>query len=964
MKKNFMFWVSSFGFRVIGFPRLSMLILVVFILAGFCYQVSAQDRRYYFKEGDVLEYEIVETSGNEDEESDLISKYRFTVNKVENDRYHITMESLSWSMLDNFIAISGQTTQLKPELRSPHSAIWTELGQVNAEFNNPIYFVLDSSGKIYNIQGFEKIQEDILEAASKSVSYKKRHNFSTVSTFYGLQKYRYLISEFFPALPTNYNDTVRFESEGILALRINKWKPVESPTRDELYLSREYKFICSDPDSRGCGPEDYADNMFITWVDGYGEGNGHPKEISYKGYINSYFTRMGFTSESSPEDNLGQVRVTNTYQANHLSKTVSIGGLISNLKTNKLRLSLPGNSISKKTVEIKPKQDGSIHLEFEMDCIAGLVDVYTDVDKEPIFKLFVQPGDSIYLTCDIDKIEEIQFNGSSSLEQYLLNSIKVTSVLYQDIDPFYLRYMAVEDKYEEYASQIWAYTRRPGKQEIPIETVIKDLSKYLRFTEGYLHDSYKNFVRGIVWAADRYIHSGFGLFDMAELYLIDWDLYWYKAHWTERFIKGDPDNPSHYHSFADLYPGTPFQKELEKLYKETEKWQRGQTLPKFKFIDLDGNQYKNRKFKDQFWGIITVNGTYQQALGMIKRAIKFNEFYEKEMKFLVWWPNQGVLDTLQSVINDENVFLLAGPENNVELARYLKDFPKDYLIIDPEERVITYDIDELDNLISWPVVKNEEERTIKLKTFWISFAGSFILTVFIVIIIRIRAKRKETRLNLKRKIAKLEVDAVRARMNPHFLFNALGSIQNMVNSGKNQEASLYLARFGDLVRTILLQSSKPVVGLNEEIDMIRNYLQLEQLGLPFTFDIQLDPVLDPSAIEIPPLLIQPHVENAVIHGVSKLGDTGRIEVIFRLEGEHLICEVKDNGPGYKKGPKPENEGLGQGWNLTRQRIQLMQEQYGEEGSVEVTKWDQEEDKSVQNIGTTVTFRLPMQKSSI
>jgi len=96
------------------------------------------------------------------------------------------------------------------------------------------------------------------------------------------------------------------------------------------------------------------------------------------------------------------------------------------------------------------------------------------------------------------------------LEQYLLNSIKVTSVLYQDIDPFYLRYMAVEDKYEEYASQIWAYTRRPGKQEIPIETVIKDLSKYLRFTEGYLHDSYKNFVRGIVWAADRYIHSGFG----------------------------------------------------------------------------------------------------------------------------------------------------------------------------------------------------------------------------------------------------------------------------------------------------------------------------------------------------------------------------------------------------------------------------------------------------------------------
>ena len=219
-------------------------------------------------------------------------------------------------------------------------------------------------------------------------------------------------------------------------------------------------------------------------------------------------------------------------------------------------------------------------------------------------------------------------------------------------------------------------------------------------------------------------------------------------------------------------------------------------------------------------------------------------------------------------------------------------------------------------------------------------------------------------MNLKRKIAQLEVDAVRSRMNPHFLFNALGSIQNLVNRGKNQEASLYLARFGDLVRTILTQSSKPVIGLNEEIDMIRNYLLLEQLGSPCTFEIQVNPPIDPATIEVPPLLIQPHVENAVIHGISSLGAAGNIEMIFRLEDNHLICEVTDNGPGYHPGSRPDKEGLGQGWKLTRQRIQLMKEQFGEEVSVEVSSRKPDGEESSGISGTTVTFRLPMQKSTI
>jgi len=650
-----------------------------------------------------------------------------------------------------------------------------------------------------------------------------------------------------------------------------------------------------------------------------------------------------------------------------LSKVVSISGLVTNMKQDKLYLSLPGNSISKRSVELVLEQDGSIQHEFELDCKAGLVDVFTDVDKEPIFKLFVRPGDSISFTCDLEEMEGIQFKGSLELEQYSLNHLIHPSSRrrLQDFDPFFLRYMQVEKKYQDYSDQIWDYSRKSGKQKISSNAILKELSKYLKYTEGYLHDSYKSFVRGYLWVATLSgLNRDIGFLESAEQYLIDWDRYWIKAYWTEQYMESGPGHLEDYHDFADLYPGTPFQQALEKLYKETEKWQVGQKIPKFTCTDLDGKTYKNKKFKNQFWGIITVKGTYQQALGMIKRAIRFNEHEEKQMKFLVWWPNQGVLDTLQMVINDKNMILLAGPEKNVELSEYFKDFPENYLIIDSEYRITTYNIDDLGNLISWPIEKSAEEKTIKLKFFWYSFAGAFILAIVIIFSIRIRAKRKAARLNLKRKIAQLELDAVRSRMNPHFLFNALGSIQNLVNRGKNKEASLYLARFGDLVRTILTQSSKPVIGLNEEIDMIRSYLQLEQLGFPFSFDINIDEKVDPTTIEVPSLLIQPHVENAIIHGISALGKKGKIEIDFFMKEDHLICEVKDNGPGYQNSLKANKDGHGQGWSLTRQRVQLMKEQYGEDISVNIAGGQTEDVDSSEFPGTTVTFRLPFQKSTL
>lgn len=452
--------------------------------------------------------------------------------------------------------------------------------------------------------------------------------------------------------------------------------------------------------------------------------------------------------------------------------------------------------------------------------------------------------------------------------------------------------------------------------------------------------------------------------DFAEMLLIDWDLYWYKAFWTERYMKEDLDNGELYQQFKDLYPGTPYQKILEKIYLKSKKWQVGQYLPHFELSDLSGKSHKTIKLKDQYWGIILPGGNYKEIIGTITKAAQFNKSQDHPLKFFVYLPEEVIADSVNSAIKNADIILLPEGEANKAIADYLQDFPEQFLIMDPLGRICYHGIELLNEVMSWPLVKTEEERTIKLKVFWYSFAGAFILAVILIVAIRINAKRKEVRLKLKHKIAQLEVDAVRSRMNPHFLFNALGSIQNLVNQGKAKEASLYLARFGDLVRTILNQSSKPVIGLNEEIDMIRNYLQLEQLGFAFNFEIQIEKTIDPSTIEIPPLLIQPHVENAIIHGISSLGKEGKLVLVFRQKDNQLICEVRDNGPGYQKSDKAVKEGLGQGWKLTRQRIELMKEQYGEEVSVEISNGNLPDAQGTGIPGTTVTFRLPMQKMQV
>ena len=153
---------------------------------------------------------------------------------------------------------------------------------------------------------------------------------------------------------------------------------------------------------------------------------------------------------------------------------------------------------------------------------------------------------------------------------------------------------------------------------------------------------------------------------------------------------------------------------------------------------------------------------------------------------------------------------------------------------------------------------------------------------------------------MRREYIQSEQKALRAQMNPHFIFNSLGSIQNFVLKQDADTANDYLAKFSRLIRQVLENSKYNTIPLNQEMDAIKTYVVLEQLRFEnkFSFAIDTSPELSLATIEIPPMLIQPFLENAILHGITPLKDKGHLELfINKVSSSRLEIIVEDNGIG-------------------------------------------------------------------
>ncbi len=200
------------------------------------------------------------------------------------------------------------------------------------------------------------------------------------------------------------------------------------------------------------------------------------------------------------------------------------------------------------------------------------------------------------------------------------------------------------------------------------------------------------------------------------------------------------------------------------------------------------------------------------------------------------------------------------------------------------------------------------------------FIAACLGTVYFLLLF-INQKQKRDRELAKKTKLQLELKAIYAQLNPHFVFNALSSIQGLINKQDIQEANSYLSDFARLMRESLTNSNKEEISLHEEIEGLETYLKLEQLRFGFAYQISLDESIQRYDSSIPALLLQPLVENAVKHGVSALGKDGRVDIHFDRVGDIMMVRIADNGKGFSA----KTSSTGFGLKLTRDRIQLMNE---------------------------------------
>jgi ligand-binding sensor domain-containing protein len=219
------------------------------------------------------------------------------------------------------------------------------------------------------------------------------------------------------------------------------------------------------------------------------------------------------------------------------------------------------------------------------------------------------------------------------------------------------------------------------------------------------------------------------------------------------------------------------------------------------------------------------------------------------------------------------------------------------------------------------------------------------------------------RLEMEKNLMELEQEASRLQMNPHFIFNALNSIQGFISTNEASQAKKYLHKFARLMRLILENAREKFIPLQNEVEILDNYLELERLckNNKFDYKITLANDLDSSSIEIPPMMIQPFVENAIVHGIKNKEEQGLIEILFRIDHSTLICEVTDNGIGRKKAAEIKakyNVGhKSTAMSVTQKRLEQLQSMSGEPAGFEIKDLTNGEGLVM---GTKVIIKIPVE----
>ena len=393
-----------------------------------------------------------------------------------------------------------------------------------------------------------------------------------------------------------------------------------------------------------------------------------------------------------------------------------------------------------------------------------------------------------------------------------------------------------------------------------------------------------------------------------------------------------------YQDFQECYAGTEYAETLQYLYENRVDLSIGALAPNFKLKSLDGVDVSLSDFKGK-WVMISfceINvGSHKRdvlAFQEMKKAlssdnfellIAFSQINREETKaFLRENKIKGVLldnhnwedkNAIKYKIEGRSRNFLINPKGEIEFSG--TGSPRDHFI----QLFIDYIKETSQNKTSQALISREA---------LLRLLGAFFLfiTLFVgiykwrIYIIKKREKQERERVEL-------ELQAVRSQLNPHFLFNSMNSIQHLVNSEDNEKANIFLSKFGSLMRKVLVQSELKLIPLKDELETIETYLELEALRHQFSYHIKADKDIDLYTIEVPPMLLQPFVENAIVHGIYGIKE-GDIAVNITKNDQMIIIRIIDNGNGFDHPPNAQS--TGKGLEITQRRVDLMKKHFKNE----------------------------------
>lgn len=245
-------------------------------------------------------------------------------------------------------------------------------------------------------------------------------------------------------------------------------------------------------------------------------------------------------------------------------------------------------------------------------------------------------------------------------------------------------------------------------------------------------------------------------------------------------------------------------------------------------------------------------------------------------------------------------------------------------------------------------------------------ASLVLTTVMVAIVARKfrKALEKEKEKNrIQRRVFEMETRVIKAQMNPHFIFNSMNSIQQFILADDTANANTYLVKFAKLLRKILESSTDDFISLDNEVDILHKYIEIESLRFDhaFSYEIVVDERLRKPNVRIPHMLVQPFVENAIWHGLLKQESRKDLKVIFSyVDEESLSCTIDDNGAGRATKKAAENRLVAKkkslGIHFTSQRLELMRKEWGGKFGVEITDKVSEQGTSA---GTRVSVTIPI-----